>query len=61
MKMDSEVFGEGRWVYCESHVRPHTTGWCTVCSSKKTLLNAANRDEAYSETRALGLPIYGEN
>jgi hypothetical protein len=60
MKMDSEVFGEGSWVYCEDHARPHTTGWCTVCASKKTPLNATNRDEAYTEVRKLGLPIFGE-
>ena len=58
---DETVFGKGRWVYCKSHVRPHTTGWCTVCASNKRLLNATTSDEAYAETRALGLPIFGED
>ena len=58
---DKTVFGKDRWVYCESHVSPHTTGWCTVCASEKRLLNATTREEAYAETRALGLPIFGED
>ena len=61
MTEDVKVFGESRWVYCESHVRPHLTGWCTVCSSKKRLLTAVSRDEAYKEARSLGFSIIGEN
>lgn len=57
---DELEFGHNRWVYCASHVGPHTTGWCTVPVREKTLLAAQTREDALAEVRAMGLPIYGE-
>ena len=57
---DEIKFGSGRYVYCKSHLRPHTTGWCTVNPEDKILLDATDRDGAYSEVRAKGWKIYGE-
>jgi hypothetical protein len=48
------------WVYCKQHVRPHTTGWCTVGVRDKVALAAKNRESAYAEARALGYAIHGE-
>ena len=57
---DAETFGADRWVYCKSHVRPHTTGWCTVHVDDKVPLDATTREAAYAEARAKGFKIYGE-
>lgn len=57
---DAKVFGEGRYVYCNQHMHPHTTGWCTVSPRNKTLLEATERDAAYAECRAKGFELYGE-
>jgi hypothetical protein len=57
---DTKAFGEGRWVYCSSHMAPHTTGWCTVSPRDKTLLDARDREAAYAECRAKGFDLYGE-
>jgi hypothetical protein len=50
----------GEWVYCSQHVRPHTTGWCTVDPRNKTPLKATTYEDAKEEVRSMGLPIYGE-
>jgi hypothetical protein len=49
----------GTYVYCASHIRPHTSGWCTVPTSQKIGLLAATMDEAFELTRHLGLPVHG--
>lgn len=58
---DAQKFGEGRWVYCRSHVTVHSTGWCTVSANRKVLLKASDRESALAEARANGFPIHGEN
>lgn len=50
----------GDWVYCRSHVRPHTTGWCTVPNRDKVPLNATSYMDAVAEARSRGFPIFGE-
>lgn len=57
---DEKTFGAEKWVYCKSHVRPHTTGWCTVSVKDKVPLDANNRADAYAEAREKGFKIYGE-
>jgi hypothetical protein len=57
---DAEVFGENAWVYCQSHMRPHGTGWCSVPPSSKIKLDATEREAAYAECRAKGFDLYGE-
>ncbi len=47
----------GEWVYCSQHLRPHTTGWCTVSNEDKVPLAAKTRGEAYAECRAKGLRL----
>jgi hypothetical protein len=49
----------GAWVYCKQHLRPHSTGWCTVHADEKIPLDAKTREEAYEETIARGLHIFG--
>lgn len=58
---DEKEFGAERWVYCKSHVGPHMTGWCTVCTSDKVLLNATSHTEAVQESKDLGFKIFGES
>jgi len=55
---DAKVFGPEAWVYCKQHLRPHSTGWCTVPLRDKTLLKAKDREDAYAEARDKGLMIY---
>lgn len=50
--------GMGAWVYCTQHVRPHSTGWCTVAVADKRPLKAQTQDKAYEETVAIGWPIF---
>lgn len=55
----------GDWVYCCAHLRPHTTGWCTVGRRQKICLGVTGRGRdaagaADAECRALGLHIVGE-
>ena len=60
---DYNVFG-GTWVYCNQHMKPHMTGWCSVSVRDKIGLGIEgkqeNAQEAYAKARAFGLPIYGE-
>lgn len=60
MTQDEVKFGEKVWVYCNQHLRPHLTGWCTVDVGNKTKLDAKAEEEAYAECRAKGFKIYGE-
>lgn len=53
---DEHVFGDG-WIYCAQHLRPHTTGWCTVSNREKQFLHAETEAEAIEECNARGLPV----
>lgn len=55
---DEIAFGRNRWIYCAQHLRPHTTGWCTVSNDQKTLLKATTDKEAYVECVAENMEIY---
>lgn len=57
-KDDAKVFGVNAWVYCKSHMRPHTTGWCTVFPEDKIALSAKEQNAAYAECRAKGYELY---
>ncbi len=46
--------------YCMEHLGPHERGWCTVDPSRKKTLMATSIDDAYSQVRALGWPIFQE-
>jgi hypothetical protein len=48
----------GEWVYCKSHVGPHSTGWCGVSAREKIPLRATNREEAMKEAWAMGFSIF---
>lgn len=53
--------GKGAWIYCDQHLRPHKTGWCTVGLSHKRKLdipNDADHAAAYAECFRLGLEIF---
>lgn len=50
----------GTFVYCRQHLRPHSTGWCTVNSSDKIALKATTSEAAYDEVRANGWAIFQE-
>lgn len=54
-------FGKEAWVYCDQHLRPHVTGWCTVSNRHKTPLKATTRDAAYEECVHLGFKIFEWN
>lgn len=49
----------GAYVYCASHVGPHSTGWCGVSLSQKVGLLAADAAEAEEMVKFFGWPIYG--
>lgn len=58
----------GEWVYCDQHLRPHRTGWCTVPPANKVPLDipdegcdGSQEDAAYALCRAMGVDIYGED
>lgn len=55
---DEARFGVNAWVYCRQHLRPHTTGWCTVHNDQKIALTATTRNDAYAECAERGLEIY---
>lgn len=59
-KEDVREFGENVWIYCGQHMRPHTTGWCTVSMRHKVKLNAISADEAYAECKQKGLSLYSD-
>lgn len=50
----------GQFVYCKQHLRPHSTGWCTVHASDKVALKATTSEAAYDEVRANGWTIFQE-
>ena len=66
-KEDAREFGEGVWIYCNQHLRPHQTGWCTVSNRNKTKLEFTPTGDhqldartADDECRRRGLPLYPE-
>ena len=56
---DAVTFGEGAWVYCSQHLRPHSTGWCTVGIEDKTKLEATDYNSAVLECRERGFKLHG--
>ena len=42
-------FGADRYVYCKSHLRVHSTGWCTVPIRDKILMDSLDFHEAVAE------------
>ena len=48
----------GKFVYCSQHLRPHTTGWCTVSPNDKLGLFVDTLEEAYAKCKRLNLPCY---
>ena len=54
---DATKFGEGAWVYCDQHLRPHMTGWCTVRVDSKVLLRAKSMEAAYAECKERGFRL----
>lgn len=58
MTEDEKKFGADAWVYCRSHVGPHSTGWCTVPVSDKVKLEAKTRQEALDECKQKGLRVF---
>jgi hypothetical protein len=57
-KEDSQYFGENVWIYCDQHMAPHLTGWCTVSIRNKRLLSATNESDAQDECRRRGFELY---
>ena len=55
---DVLVFGEKQWVYCNQHLRPHLTGWCTVSTRNKIGLGVESKEEAYQKCRDFDLKIF---
>lgn len=58
MTEDEMRFGAGAWVYCRQHLRPHTTGWCTVRADEKVPLDVSSQEAAYDECRRRGFEIF---
>lgn len=50
----------GDYVYCDQHMAPHSTGWCTVPNKFKTALRAKNLTEAMAECRSCGYALCEE-
>ena len=48
----------GAYVYCKSHVGPHSTGWCGVGLDNKMPLDADSPEAAFQECKRLGLPVH---
>lgn len=55
---DVLVYGSSVLVYCTKHLRPHSTGWCSVPPSGKVKLDALTVEEAYAECRSKGFALY---
>lgn len=51
---DDTIFNE-RFVYCKSHHKVHSTGWCTVSAIRKRPLIGDDIDSAEKEAIRLGL------
>jgi len=63
---DFLTFGDD-WVYCNQHLRPHPTGWCSVDVRDKLGLGIPQDEyserarQAYKKCKLFGLPIYGDD
>lgn len=55
---DELAFGRKVWIYCDQHMNPHMTGWCSVGIGHKTKLEATTQDEAYEECCQKGHELY---
>lgn len=55
--MDDTAFGVD-YVYCMSHLRAHSTGWCGVPNRDKIPLKAETLDEANVEVKDHGWPVF---
>jgi hypothetical protein len=51
----------GTFVYCASHLRPHSTGWCSVDPDHKVCLTATTIETAYAEVARYGLYVFGSD
>lgn len=51
------------WVYCNQHLRPHKTGWCTVDVRNKVCLCSGEKSgqEAADKCRQWGFELYSPN
>lgn len=58
--IDDLIFGENVIVYCTQHCRPHFTGWCTVHSDDKEVLDSKTIVEAYAECREKGMYLHDD-
>jgi hypothetical protein len=56
---DATHFGGRAWVYCKQHLRPHSTGWCSVGIADKIKLDATTAEDAYAEAQNKGYKIFG--
>jgi len=56
---DEKAFGSRAWIYCDQHMRPHETGWCTVGVSHKRKLDATDYYAAIRECKSKGFALYG--
>jgi hypothetical protein len=56
---DDTTFGV-KFVYCNQHLSPHSTGWCTVYNYNKIPLDAQILDEAFLECKAKGYKLYND-
>lgn len=55
---DEQAFGPDVWVYCRQHLRPHTTGWCTVSVDQKEALEARDYQSAHAECVRRGFKLF---
>jgi len=58
---DVQAFGRGAWIYCNQHLKPHQTGWCSVGVYDKIGLGVSTAQEAYAKCEAWGLKIFDYN
>jgi hypothetical protein len=57
---DEKIFGRNCLVYCKQHLRPHSTGWCSVDNDQKVALKSIDPKGAYAECKELGFEVLGE-
>lgn len=57
---DERAFGKDAWVYCNQHLRPHQTGWCTISARDKVGLGVSDAKAAYAKCRAWGFVLYDD-
>lgn len=58
---DEKAFGVDAWIYCNQHLKPHQTGWCSVAVRDKIGLGVKTASEAYSKCLDWGLELYEAN